>query len=140
MRSRKDSMILYVTPRRSTRDGGRVEPYAGPVAVLLDELSASTSEVFAAGLRDLDRVRLFGQPTAGAALPSVIEKLPNGDLFQHAMMDFVRPNGEPVEGRPVQPDVAIELRREDLLAGRDATLEAALAWIDEQPADGPSTP
>ena len=34
-----------------------------------------------------------------AALPAVVERMPNGDLLMHAIADFVRPNGERVEGR-----------------------------------------
>ena len=38
--------------------------------------------------------------------------------------------GERIEGRGVVPDEPVELSRAALLAGRDATLEQALAWID----------
>lgn len=92
-------------------------------------LSASTSEIFAAGLQDHGRARIFGETSAGAALPAVIERLPNGDLFMHPMADLVRPSGERIEGRGVLPDVAVEVTREGLLKGIDAPLEAALSWI-----------
>jgi carboxyl-terminal processing protease len=132
MKSRNDELNLFINPRRSTRDGRRVEPFAGPLAILIDGSSASTSELFAAGLQDLGRARLFGEPTAGAALPSFAERLPNGDVFLHATMDYVRPNGERVEGRPVQPDEPTPRSREDLVAGSDPALEAALDWIDQK--------
>jgi carboxyl-terminal processing protease len=60
----------------------RAGAYTGPVAVLVDGSSASTAEIFAGGLQDLGRARIFGTHTAGAALPSVISRLPNGDGFQ----------------------------------------------------------
>ena len=132
MKGRRDHLELVAEPRRVARDGSAVEPYRGPLAILIDEGSASTSELFAAGLRDHDRARLFGGPSAGAALPAVMDRLPNGDVFMHASMDYIRPNGERVEGRPIVPDVATPLRRSDLRAGRDAALEAALAWIDRE--------
>ena len=132
MKGRRDHLELVAQPRRVARDGSAVEPYGGPLAILIDEGSASTSELFAAGLRDHDRARLFGTPSAGAALPAVMDRLPNGDVFMHASMDYIRPNGERVEGRPVVPDVDDALRRSDLRAGRDAALDAALAWIDEE--------
>lgn len=68
----------------------------------------------------------------GAALPSQFDKLPNGDVFIHATADFVTSDGTRLEGRGVIPDEAVPLKREDLLAGRDAALDAALAWIDTQ--------
>jgi carboxyl-terminal processing protease len=130
MKGRRDQLELVAPPRRVARDGSAVEPFQGPLAILIDEGSASTSELFAAGLRDHDRARLFGGRSAGAALPAVMDRLPNGDVFMHAAMDYIRPNGERVEGRPLIPDVPTTLRRADLRAGRDAALEAALAWID----------
>ncbi|HEV2445340.1 MAG TPA: S41 family peptidase, partial [Candidatus Sulfopaludibacter sp.] len=59
----------------------RPEPFRGPLAVLVDGCSASTSEIFAGGMKDIHRARIFGAHTAAAALPSMIEKLPNGDGF-----------------------------------------------------------
>jgi len=67
----------------------RPNPYAGRLAILVDALSASTTEILAAGLRDLGRARIFGTKTAGAALPSIIEQLPNGDGFQYAIANYV---------------------------------------------------
>lgn len=129
MVNRGNDFRFRVEPRRSSSGGQRMKPFAGPVAVLVDGGSASTSEIFAAGLQDHGRARLFGQPTRAAALPAVVERMPNGDLLMRAVADFVRPSGERVEGRPVVPDSLHPLTREGLLAGRDDPREAALAWI-----------
>ncbi len=129
MLNRGSDLRLLVYPRRVSRSSGKLEVFKGPVAVIIDGGSASTSEIFAAGLQDVGRARLFGEPSAAAALPAVIERMPNGDLLMHAIADFVRPNGERVEGRPVVPDSLVPLTREGLLAGRDEPREAALAWI-----------
>ena len=107
----------------------RPNPYAGKVAILVDALSASTSEILAAGLQDLGRARLFGTRTAGAALPSIIEKLPNGDGFQYAIANYISEGGATLEGNGVDPDSTVALTRETLLAGHDAQLDAATAWI-----------
>lgn len=107
----------------------RPTSYPGKLALLIDGLSASTSEFLAAGLKDLDRARLFGDKTPGMALPSLIELLPSGDRFQFATADYVSLGGDPVEGRGVAPHVAVPLTRTALLEGRDPALEAALAWI-----------
>ena len=107
----------------------RVDVFAGPVAVLVDGSSASTSEIFAEGLKDLGRARVFGTKTAAAALPSIFEKLPNGDGFQYATANYISAGGKPLEGLGVTPDVEVKLTREGLLAGHDAVLDAALEWI-----------
>jgi carboxyl-terminal processing protease len=107
----------------------RPEPYLGRVAVITDELSISTAEFLAAGLKDLGRARLFGARTQGAALPSVIEKLPTGDGFQYATADYVSRSGLRIEGTGVAPDVEVPLTRAALLANQDPALAAALSWL-----------
>ena len=121
MRMRNATLEFVVNPRSPS--------YPGLLAILIDEASASTSEILAAGMRDLKRARLFGSRTAGAALPSWIERLPNGDGFQYAAADYVSVSGVRLEGAGVHPDVAAPHTRELLLAGTDAALQAAVDWI-----------
>ena len=132
MKTRDTELKFTVNPRLVSADGQRVEPYAGPVAILVDGMTGSASECFSGGMQSLKRVRVFGERSMGAALPSQFEKLPNGDVFIHATGDFVTADGTRLEGRGVIPDQEVPLTRADLLAGRDAPLEAALKWIDAE--------
>lgn len=132
MKTRDNELKFVVNPRRVSAAGERVETYAGPVAILVDGLSGSASECFTGGMQSLKRVRVFGQRSMGAALPSQFDRLPNGDVFIHATGDFVTGDGTRLEGRGVLPDQEVPLTRKSLLAGQDAPLEAALAWIDSQ--------
>ena len=117
-------------PRRVNATGERVEPYAGPVAILVDGLTGSASECFTGGMQSLGRARVFGQTSMGRALPALFDKLPNGDVLIHAWGDFVTGTGVRIEGRGVVPDEPVALTRAALLEGRDLALERALAWID----------
>jgi carboxyl-terminal processing protease len=94
--------------------------------------SVSTSEIMAGGLQDLKRARVFGTPTAGAALPSMVERLPNGDLFQYAMANYISEGGRVLEGVGVVPDQPVVTTQSILLKGKDPVLEAALDWIHAQ--------
>src|SRR4029450_6645469 len=125
-----EPLKFNANPRLVNADGQRVEPYAGPVAILVDGLTGSASECFAGGMQSLGRARVFGQTSMGRALPALFDRLPNGDVLLHAWGDFVTGTGVRIEGRGVVPDVPVALTRASLLDGRDATLEAALAWID----------
>ena len=130
MKTRDNELRFVVNPRRVSAGGERVQPFTGPVAVLVDALSGSASECFAGGMQSLGRVRVFGQRTMGQALPALFDRLPNGDVLIHAYGDFVTTDGTRLEGRGVVPDEPVVLDRGELLAGRDRTLEAALAWFD----------
>lgn len=111
----------------------RPQVYSGPLAILVDGCSASTTEILAGGLQDLGRGRVFGTPTAGAALPSTIVRLPNGDGFQYAFANYIAEGGQALEGRGVLPDELVAPTREALLKQRDPVLQAALDWIRSQP-------
>ena len=129
----RDQELKFVAnPRRVNPAGDRVQPYDGPLAILTDELTASTSELFAGGLQDLGRARVFGTRSAGMALPAMTDRLPNDDVLYHAIANLTTASGMQIEQHGVVPDVQVPLVRGDLLAGRDATLEAALRWIAEE--------
>jgi carboxyl-terminal processing protease len=130
MKTRDNTLEFKANPRIVDTKGNPVQVYGGPVAILVDAMSGSASECFTGGMQSLGRVRVFGQTTMGQALPALFDKLPNGDVLIHAYGDFVTGDGTRLEGRGVVPDEATPLTRDDLLAGRDRALEAALAWID----------
>lgn len=122
MRMREGKQIFKVTAND--------DPFTGPIALLIDEGTASTSEIFGQALQDIDRVTVFGAvPSQGAALPSVIEELPGGGMLQFVVADYQSPDGVVVEGKGVQPDTVVPETREDFAKGRDPVLEAAVAAL-----------
>jgi carboxyl-terminal processing protease len=115
--------------------------FTGPVIVLVDEGTASTSEIFAAGLRDLERAQVFGsRPSAGAALPSLVEVLQGGALLQYVVGDYHSSRGAVAEGDGVRPDVLVPETRADFIAGRDPVLEAAVKALSAANSDSGRAP
>jgi carboxyl-terminal processing protease len=121
MKMREATLKFVIFPRPET--------YDGKLAILVDGGSASTTEILAQGLQDLGRARIFGTRTAGAALPSDIVRLPNGDGFQFAEASYTSEKGMVLEGAGVTPDVEVRQTQEALAAGRDLVIEAAEKWI-----------
>lgn len=129
LRMRGGELRYVANPRRVDRNARPLAPFSGQVALLVDELSASTSEIFAAALQSTERARVFGVPTSGQALPSLATRLPNGDLLVYAIADFVAPGNRRLEGCGVAPDEVVLLDREGLLRGGDTVLDRARGWI-----------
>lgn len=121
MKMRDNELKLAVNKSR--------KPYSKKVAVLVDEASASASEILAGGFQDLKIARVFGNRTAGLSLPSTIEKLPNGDGFQYAIANYVSAGGKELEGNGVVPDEIVTLTQKNLAAEIDPVLKKALLWI-----------
>lgn len=133
LEQRDAAMEFNVNPQRATSDGRLVDPFAGPVVIVTDRMSASTSEVFAAGLQQLNRATVVGRPSAGAALPAHLTLLPNGDTFMFAVADFIGPAGHSIEGIGVQPDRLVAINRERLLTEGDPDLAEAVRSIIDSP-------
>ena len=129
LRSRSGLLRFSSNPRRVDGVGRRTTPFAGPIAIIVDEFSGSTTEFFASGMQAIGRARIFGATSAGQALPAAMGRLPNGDVLMHVIADHADARGRRVEGIGVVPDQASPLRIADLRAGRDAALDAARAWI-----------
>jgi carboxyl-terminal processing protease len=106
------------------------EAFAGPIAILVDEGTASTSEIFALGMRDIGRVTIVGAgPSAGMALPSMIEELPDGGMIQYVVGDYHSGRGTAAEGEGVVPELLVVETRTDYVAGRDPVLDAAVEHL-----------
>lgn len=106
--------------------------FLGPVTLLIDGTSASSSELLAAGLKDNNRARLFGTATAGQCLGSNFFELSTGFRLQTVLCDIVRINGKKIEGVGVEPDVKIQLKSAVLKTGKDNVLEAAADYLKTQ--------
>lgn len=131
MHTRSATLEFRANPRRVTTAGRRVVPYAGPVAIVVDGLTASASECFAAALQSLGRARVFGVRTMGQALPALTRSLPSGDVLMYAVGDFSTSTGLQIEGRGVEPDEEVRAEPDQLAAGRDARWQA-VRWSAQQ--------
>jgi len=106
--------------------------FKGPLAVLINRGTFSTAEVFAAGIKDNKRGKLFGETTGGKCLPSVFFVLSTGYRLQTVFGDFVRINGKRIEHNGVEPNISLLPKQKDLLSGIDTVSEAARKWLIKQ--------
>ncbi len=106
--------------------------YHGLVAVLVDANSASSSEIFAAVLKDQRRAVIVGRKTAGAVLASWFYRLPGGGQLQLSEEDYIAPNGRRIESNGIEPDVVVTRTVADVRAGRDPDLEAAVRVLEDE--------
>ena len=107
--------------------------YTGPLAVLVDRLSASASEIFAGAIQDYHRGLIIGQTTFGKGtvqslmpLDRFAAKPTNGQLTV-TIGKFYRVTGESTQHRGVEPDVPLASPIDTKEIGESA-LESALPW------------
>jgi carboxyl-terminal processing protease len=116
------------------RDGGRIA-YSGPLAILVDRISASASEIFAAAIQDHDRGIIIGTQTFGKGTvqkPFDLNQLfirPNVKLghIKYTNAKFYRINGGSTQHVGVLPDIILPSRYTILDIGEDSN-PFALLW------------
>ena len=100
--------------------------YSGPVVILVNSHSASSSEVFAAGMQDTQRARIIGSQSCGCVLgiakPRVMK---GGGVLEMSEVLWFSPKGRKLEGSGIIPDQEVVPTMWDLQRGRDAVLAAA---------------
>lgn len=109
----------------------REPTYRAPIAVLINEKVFSAGEIAAYILCRSGRARCFGRTTAGETDGAVELSLPGG-VARVSVSHFLPALGPPIQGAGLPPDVFVERTLEDLRAGRDPDLQAAVAWLLER--------
>ena len=115
----------------AVRSGG--ESFDVPIVVLVNDFSASGSEVLTAALQDNDRAVVIGVTTFGKGSVNMLRPLSNGGGLYITFARWYSPDGRLIEGDGIEPDVTIEYTL-DLAAARrgaeDTQLNAAIKQLD----------
>lgn len=99
--------------------------YTGPVAVLINGESGSSSEIFSNLIQENRRGLLVGQPSMRSVLDSRVEEIRGGGRVRMSLWGYKSPQGKRLQGTGVVPDVAVDPTIKGLWEGRDEILEAA---------------
>lgn len=89
----------------TSSDGGFTEL---PVVVLVNEGSASATEILAGALKQRGRAEIVGQPTFGKGTVQTISTFANGSGAKFTTAKYFLPDGDSVEGKGIQPDRVVE--------------------------------
>lgn len=106
--------------------------YDGPLAVIVNRLSASASEIFAGAIQDYGRGLVLGTQTFGKGTVQALRSLNRGQL-KITQAKFYRISGESNQNLGVIPDIELPSRYDKKEIGESA-LENALPWDTIRPA------
>lgn len=101
-----------------------------PIVVLINEGSASASEILAGALQDYGRATLVGVQSYGKG--SVQNRVPlsnNQGAARVTIAKWLTPNERAIDGVGLTPDVVVEMTAEDFKAGLDPQLDAAVETL-----------
>ena len=99
-----------------------------PIVVLINEGSASASEILAGALRDNRGIKLIGEDSFGKGSIQELEELSKGGL-KITIARWLTPKGELIADRGLEPDIKVEMTDEDYEQERDLQLDKAIEVI-----------
>lgn len=100
-----------------------------PIVILVDSHSASGSEVLSGALQDHKRALVMGTKTFGKGSVNMLFPLRDGSGLYLTTGRWLTPNGRPIEGKGLEPDVEAVTKPEDRAEGKDPALNQALDYL-----------
>ena len=108
-------------------------PFKGmSTVVLINEGSASASEIVAGALKDNNAATLIGQKSFGKGSVQQPVNLRDGGLLKVTIARWFTPSGSNIDKEGIEPDQKVEISSEDFTANRDPQLDAALTLLDNR--------
>ncbi len=128
-----ESGVIYTTRHRGqivdevrARGGGAFS--REPVVVLVNQYTASASELVAGALQDQKRATIVGEPTFGKGSVQSIVALPGGAGMRLTVSRYYTPSGRAIQADGVHPDVSVETPKDDVgISYREKDLDGHLA-------------
>jgi len=100
-----------------------------PTVVLIDQGSASASEILAGALRDDNGIKLVGEKSFGKGSVQQLEDLPGGTSLKVTVAKWLTPSGHSIMDQGLEPDVSVTMTQDDIDNNRDPQLDKALELL-----------
>ncbi len=100
-----------------------------PTVVLIDEGSASASEIVAGALKDHKAATIIGVKSYGKGSVQQVLKLGKGGTLKVTVARWFTPSGHNIDKQGIKPDQEVKLSDDDAKAGRDPQRDAALTKL-----------
>lgn len=118
-------------PVKAFESNGQATLAGIPTAVLINEGSASASEITAGALKDNGVASLIGQKSYGKGSVQQLERLQDGSVLKVTIARWYTPNGKNIDKAGIEPDTKVALSDDDAKAGRDPQKDAAYAAVNK---------
>ena len=105
---------------------GRAVLKGKQTTVLVNNGTASASEILAGALQDYDLAEIYGEQTYGKGSVQVLRTMPTGEMLRITTARWYTPKGQDIQGHGVTPDKVIERSFDQINKNEDPQMDAAL--------------
>lgn len=96
-----------------------------PILILVDEGSASASEILSGAMKDYHKAKLIGTRTFGKGMVQKIIPMPNATGLNLTIAKYLTPAGNDINKKGISPDIEVKLSPKDLINSNDTQLKKA---------------
>ncbi|OUO27617.1 S41 family peptidase [Eubacterium sp. An3] len=117
-----EKLIVYTEDKNGNRteyNSDSVDVLNIPVVLLVNENSASASEIMTGCLKDYGIATVVGETTYGKGIVQNIMPLPDGSAVKMTVSQYYTPNGNDIHEVGIAPDVTVEMSEEEWAAAQD---------------------
>jgi len=118
----KGDMVTYTETKKGQRDEYRSnsdKTVSVPIVILVNENTASASEIFTGCLRDYKLAKTVGVKTYGKGIVQTVLSLGDGSAIKFTISKYYSPNGINIHETGIEPDVKVEMTEEEIKAAKD---------------------
>ena len=132
----KDSTLLIETDKNGNEEIIKAEenPIIDvPIVVLVNETSASASEIFAGALKDHNKATIIGTKTYGKGVIQTLIRLADGSGIKITTEEYCTPNRNKINKVGIEPDITVELPEdiEEVTKENDTQLQRAIEELSK---------
>ncbi len=120
------SIVKYHDREEEQKSHGKTELAGIPLVIIVNNGSASASEILAGALQDYGLAKIVGEQSYGKGTVQELSNFNDGSTIKLTVAEWLTPNRRSIEKNGITPDVVVKLTDEDRKAGRDPQMERAL--------------
>ncbi|MGL4791276.1 MAG: S41 family peptidase [Anaerotignaceae bacterium] len=111
-----EGVLVYTIDKEGNREDyvSDSEQVTVPLCILVNENSASASEILAGAVQDMGAGKLVGNQTFGKGLVQSLFTLPDGSALKVTIQKYYTPKGVCIQGTGITPDYEVDLPESDL--------------------------